>query len=181
MGVVMLILGIALAVGIMLFVNKTEKISKDVATLFIASFLVGLVLEIFTFNYTTYENIGQSLNKSESIITFNGTEADSSNSNYRAQKETGNEKTAFLVGIHNINSKVNDIYIEPDKMMGKVKVDIAYQDEVFTKNTPLADSDLYVVSGVESTEHIRVHLAGKVSAIKLRLEPSSEGVQNANV
>ena len=181
MGVVMLILGIALAIGIMLFVNKTEKISKDVATLFIASFLVGLVLEIFTFNYTTYENIGQSLNKSESIITFNGTEADSSNSNYRAQKETGNEKTAFLVGIHNINSKVNDIYIEPDKMMGKVKVDIAYQDEVFTKNTPLADSDLYVVSGVESTEHIRVHLAGKVSAIKLRLEPSSVGVQNANV
>ena len=67
MGIVMMILGIAIAIGIMLFVNKSERIKKDVATFFIVAFLVSVVLEVCTFNYTTYENIGQSLKKSESL------------------------------------------------------------------------------------------------------------------
>ena len=180
MGIIMMILGIVLAIGIMLFVNKTNKFSKDVATLFIAAFLVGVVLEIFTFNFPAFETIGKSLNKSESIMSYDGTNAESSNDNYTLIKGAQDEKSNCIIDIKNINSEVNDIFIDPGKELKTAKVDVAYKDEVFSELSTFSDPDLYVVSGVEKTEYIRLHLAGKVSELQLKLE--SEGsIANANI
>lgn len=169
MGIVMMIVGIALAFGIMFFLNKTEKIKKDIATLFIASFLVALVLEIFTFNYTTYENIGQSLKKSESVITYDQAGVKSSNDDYFVTKEDGSEKPTFTVEIKNIDSKVNNVFVEVPKDIESAKVSVDYKDEVITEYLPINDSDINVVSGTKSTQYIRLHLAGKTSALKLKI------------
>ena len=169
MGIVMMIVGIALAFGIMLFLNKTEKIKKDIATLFIASFLVALVLEIFTFNYTTYENIGQSLKKSESVITYDQAGVKSSNDDYFVSKEDGSEEPTFTVEIKNINSKVNNVFVEVPKDIESAKVSVDYKDEVITEYLPINDSDINVVSGTKSTQYIRLHLAGKTTALKLKI------------
>ena len=181
MGIVMMILGIVLAVGIMLFLNKTEKIKKDIATLFIASFLVALVLEIFTFNYTTYENIGQSLKKSESVITYNLAEAKSTNNNYVVTKDINSEEPAFTVEINNIDSKVNNVYVAPSKEMVSAKVFVDYKDEVLTDYTPISDSDVNVAYNRENTQYIRLHLAGKTSALKLRIQSSSHEISSGSI
>ena len=176
MGIVMMIIGIALTIGIMLFVNK--KTNKDVVLLFIAAVLVALSLEIFTFNYTTYEFIGQSLKKSESEIKYDGTEVKCTDENYKASKQEQDAKSTFIVEINNINSKVKDIFIEPSKEMEKIKANVEYKDEVFTDYSPLLNKDIYVVSGVIDSEYIRTHLAGKASAIKLIIE--NEGINPAS-
>lgn len=170
MGIIMMILGIALSIGIMLFVNKTKKFTKDIATLFIVAVLVALVLEIFTFNYTTYENIGQSLKKSESILEYNSNGAKSTNDNYTILKENGDSSSVYTVEINNIDSKVNNVMVEPPKNMGEVKVNIEYKDEVLTDYQAIPDRDIYVIPEKTNTEYIRVHFAGKTSAIKLNLE-----------
>ena len=181
MGIVMMIVGIALAFGIMFFLNKTEKVKKDVATLFIASFLVALVLEIFTFNYTTYENIGQSLEKSESVITYDSVETKSSNEDYVVTKEINSEKPTFTVEIKNIDSKVNNVFVEPPKQMGSAKVFIDYKDEVKTEYEPIPDSDINVAPGRENTQYIRLHLAGKTSALKVRIESYNQNLLSGTI
>ncbi|MBR2191514.1 MAG: hypothetical protein IJ883_07955, partial [Eubacterium sp.] len=132
-------------------------------------FLVALVLEIFTFNYTTYENIGQSLKKSESVITYNQAGVKSSNDDYFVTKEDGLEKPTFTVEIKNINSKVNNVFVEVPKDIESAKVSVNYKDEVITEYLPINDSDINVVSGTKSTQYIRLHLAGKTSALKLKI------------
>ena len=174
MGIVMMILGIVLAIGIMLFVNKKKSIKKDFATFFIAAALVALVLEFFTFNYTTYENIGQSLKKSESTITFDELKADSTNKNYSAKKESLGESSIYTIEIKHINSKVNDVYVEPPIEMERAKVEIDYKDDVLTNYSTLPDKEIYVSSKADNSKYIRLHLAGKVSELKLRIE--SKGV-----
>ena len=181
MGIVMMIVGIALAFGIMFFLNKTEKVKKDIATLFIASFLVALVLEIFTFNYTTYENIGQSLEKSESAIIYSSTETKSTNDDYSVIKDIDGEKPAFTVEIKNINSKVNNVFVEPPKQMGSAKVFIDYKDEVKTDYEPIPDSDINVAPGRENTQYIRLHLAGKTSALKVRIESYNQNLLSGTI
>ncbi len=181
MGIVMMILGIVLAIGIMLFVNKTNKFKKDVATLFIAAFVISLVLEVFTFNYTTYENIGQSLKKSESTISFGGGEAKSSNENYSASSSSLGEKANCNIIINNIDSKVNNVSVELPKNQDKTKVTIDYKDEVFTEYESIPDKDIYVVPGVTNSEYIRLHLAGKTSSLKLSLESDIEFTSSIKV
>lgn len=181
MGIVMMILGIAIAIGIMLFVNKSERIKKDVATFFIVAFLVSVVLEVCTFNYTTYENIGQSLKKSESTLTANGNKIDSTNKDYTAELKTDGQTPALEVVIKNIDSKVNDIVVSPSESMGKTKVSIDYKDEVLTKGSFVGDNDIYVVPEKEKTQYIRLHLAGKTSELKLKLESEKQGVSVTNV
>ena len=181
MGIVMMILGIAIAIGIMLFVNKSERIKKDVATLFIVAFLVSVVLEIFTFNYTTYENIGQSLNKSESTLTYNGNTVSSTNEDYTAKRNVDSQLLTLEVEIKNINSKVNDIFVAPSENMGKTKVHIDYKDEVLTDGSSVEDEDIYVVPEKENTQYIRLHLSGKTSELKLRLETEKQGVSATTI
>ncbi len=176
MGIVMMILGIALAIGIMLFANKSKKIKIDVATLFIAAVLVSLSLEICTFNYTSYENIGQSLKKSEGSVTMNENGTKSTNKNYSISKVEDSEKPTFNVEVKNINSKVNDILVKPKENVGRVKVSIDYKDEVFTDYSTWSGKDYYVAPGVTSSEYIRVHFAGKTSSIRLRLECDNLGL-----
>ena len=177
----MFIIGVALAVGIMLFLNKTKRIQIETAILFIAAFLCAFVLEIFTFNYTTYENFGQSLKKSESVITYSPLETKSTNKDYVVSKEIDDEKSAFTVEIENINSKVNNVFIAPPEQMDSAKVFIDYKDEVKTDYEPIPDSDINVIPGRVNTQYIRLHLAGKTSALKIRIESNKNDLLSGSL
>ena len=165
------ILGIALsALAIMLFHRFGRKYNKIVSAI-VTSFAVALLLEAFTFNFNSYEHIGndsqlRNYNIDLSLVTNETVITGDNNEIITAGKATENNCQKYTITIDNIYTVVKDIDVIPTTNSDVLDCELQYIDDARSEFTYVDCEKQKIVPDVESTQHIQPKFAGKTHALK---------------
>lgn len=188
---VMFILGIILAVAIIRMSKKYQLFQKynRYAVAVVVSVLVAMVLEIFTFNFVSFEgNNGLQFGVSYDMNTGRG--------NFDKNSEiTGRPSDIMTVNVSNggeewryeteitINSQLKDLDLAVDSLGNTVPYEIYYKDEASQNDyRRIYMENLKLVKGIPSTGHVKTHFAGKTSSIKVVFyAKADQPISNINV
>ncbi len=169
------ILGIALsALVIMLFHRFGRKYNKIVGAI-VASFAVALLLEAFTFNFNSYEHIGndsqlRNYNIDLSLVTNETVLTGDNNEIITASKTIENNCQKYTITIDNIYTVVKDIDVIPATNSDVLDCELQYIDDARSDFTYVDCEKQKIVLGVESTQHIQPKFAGKTHALKFIID-----------
>ena len=161
----MFLIGIVLGVLIIkIFNRKIEKsinLKKYNRYMFwvAQALLAAVVLEIFTFNFTSYEKN----NNPKFAVMFDTKTLENtvtSDSNEIVEKNKAK----------NADCAIKDLDLSMDGAEKTADCKVYYKDEANTVEYAKADCNVTLVNGLASTGHIKTHFAGKTDSVKLTLE-----------
>lgn len=180
---VMFILGIVLAfmvAGISrkkFFDRKYNKYIVAVA----ASILIALFLEIFTFNFISFETnqgikFSGVFDTNTKEVGFEKGDGINANPSDIMKLNVYNQGQAFMYETEiEMNSELKDLDISVDSKANKISYELYYMDEATQSDYKKIDvSESVIVKGISSTGHIKPHFAGKTSSIKLIFHSDAE-------
>lgn len=173
---IMFVLGFVLAVFIIragrnlsIFKNRNKYM-----TAVLLSLLAAMVLEIFTFNFVSYEtNDGEqytvhfNTTTKESSVEKEGKTELSSSDGLNLNVFYGDEKITYEAEIP-VNARLKDLDVEADTVAKTTEFQIYYMDDAVQSGYKKANIDnLTLVKGLSSSGHVKPHFAGETKNIKL--------------
>lgn len=173
---VMFALGIILSVLIVRISKKNQlfqKYNKFIVAVAV-SVLVAMVLEVFTFNFVSFEgNNGLQFGISYDIATGQGN-FDNSSEIIKAPSDimtvnvlNSGENRTYEAEI-TINSELKDLDVDVDSQGNTVSYELYYKDEAIQSDyRKIGIDNLMLVKGIPSTGHVKTHFAGKTSSVKI--------------
>lgn len=168
------------AVGISKKYDLFQKYNKYVIAA-VVSVLIALSLEVFTFNFISYErNDGQRLQVNFDTATKKGSfeedgEESRKSSNKLKLNVTKEDETLTYSAEITINSQLKDLDISVDTEQRTTDFEVYYTDEAFQSEYKRVDiEDLTLIKGLPSSGHMKPHFAGKTGKIKLVFTSSAD-------
>ena len=165
MGTITFVLGLIISV-VSLVVFFKKKLYNNLVFGLILAVVLAVVLEIFTFNYQAFENIGKGLSTSSYEGRIDGEEVSANGNDLILTK---NENT-ITAEIKNINKKVNNVCVNLPVAVKTAEVSVWYKDDVFSDYALSGSEAVVVARDVVKSEIIRLHLNGKAKALKLEIK-----------
>ena len=187
---VMFVLGIVIAGLIVIvpkkikFLNKSNKFIMAI----VKSILIALVLEICTFNFTSYQqNNNRQLEvhydfkeETNQVVSDNLKDLENNTSDKSNIKSTKDgENCTYSVEL-TPNEKVEDIDISFSGNAQSAQCVLYYIDNASTRKYAKADNEFTVVRGVERTGHVKPHFAGTTKQLKIELK-TTDGDEISNL
>ena len=166
------------------FLNKSNKFVMAI----VKSILIALALEIFTFNFTSYQqNNNRQLEVhydfkevTNQVVSDNLKDLEnntSAKSNIKSTKD--GENCTYSVEL-TPNEKVEDIDISFSGNAQSAQCVLYYIDNASTRKYAKADNEFTVVRGVERTGHVKPHFAGTTKQLKIELK-TTDGDEISNL
>lgn len=180
----MFLIGIVLGVLIIKIFNrkieKSIKLKKYNRYMFwvVQALLAAVVLEIFTFNFTSYEKNNNpkfavmfDTKTLENTVTSDSNEIVEKNKAKNGNVEVSKEgETRLYSVIVYADCAIKDLDLSMDGAEKTADCKVYYKDEANTVEYAKADCNVTLVNGLASTGHIKTHFAGKTDSVKLTLE-----------
>ena len=166
MGVASLVLGILVSVAIYIAFFKIHLDQKGIFAFIAAAMMIAFVCEALVFNYVVFDNAGKGLTKSSYEIEYANNQPKANSENVNVNKS--NDLTT--VEINDINKKVGNVEIKLPSNVANAEVNVSYKDEVFSDFKKTSSDEVVVQKDVARSEIIRLHVVGKVQALKLEIK-----------
>ena len=136
------------------------KNKNRILAVIVISFFVSFLLEIFLFNFRTFESYFYKDTDLTSKIKYHGIKKEGDN--YSVVNDKDN-----YIEIKNINKKVNNIKLDLDTVGNHkyLKYKLSFKDEANSLYFDLNDKYLY--TPIKKSKYIRLRLSGKAKSIKI--------------
>ena len=170
----MFVVGIVVPIILLtLFFKKKIYLSynKYICSAIIAV-LIALVLEVFTFNFNSFENTRSDKMTVSADIKTSEVKSDGylSPELYGSiTKSASTEKNIYTLEMQGVDAKVNNIDVIPDSNDRAIECKVYYSDEAVNKYTESGDESV-IVPSMKSTGHMHPHFAGKCRNLKIELK-----------
>ena len=170
----MFVVGIVVPIILLtLFFKKKIYLSynKYICSAIIAV-LIALVLEVFTFNFNSFENTRSDKMTVSADIKTSEVKSDGylSPELYGSiTKSASTEKNIYTLEMQGVDAKVNNIDVIPDSNDKAIGCKVYYSDEAVNKYTESGDESV-IVPSMKSTGHMHPHFAGKCRNLKIELK-----------
>ena len=137
------------------YMKNVQKIIK----FFLLSLMISFFLEIFIFNFRTFQSLFYHQENLTDKITYNGIEKNSDNS-FTVTDEENN-----YIEIENINQKINNIKLDFDISKKYIEYIIYATDEANSEYLQL--NNRYLYPSIEKSKYVKLNMYGNSSKIKI--------------
>ena len=135
------------------------KNAQKIIKFFLLSLMISFFLEIFIFNFRTFQSLFYHQENLTDKITYNGIEKNSDNS-FTVTDEENN-----YIEIENINQKINNIKLDFDISKKYIEYIIYATDEANSEYLQL--NNRYLYPSIEKSKYVKLNMYGNSSKIKI--------------